>query len=230
MTTNKPEAVAWYTPPTKNTLPVVAINDSSPLGEPLVRLSDYEALQAELAELKQTPLFTAGYRFGRDANDAGHTVRLQKEKDALQAECESLRAKTGMSLGVGDGTGNLFVHGDYDSIKHVQALIFECEKLRKDAVQGEPVAEAITVMKALAAILRKAHGRIDAETGECIDIGAECMAIRREFDRRIKSVRSVNGLVEALELISDTDPDEGTAWFHDIAHKALANYHKQGDV
>jgi hypothetical protein len=58
------------------------------MSEAAVRL---EALQAELAELKQTSLFAAGYRFGRDANDAGHTVRLQKEKDTLQAECDQLR-------------------------------------------------------------------------------------------------------------------------------------------
>ncbi|MBS7349215.1 MAG: hypothetical protein KIG95_03485 [Comamonas sp.] len=36
-------------------------------------------------------------------------------------------------------------------------------------------------------------------------------------------------LVEALELISDTDPDEETAWFHDIAHKALESYRKGGE-
>lgn len=58
---------------------------------------------------------------------------LEPYTPALQAECDALRAKTSLSLGVGDGTGNLFVHGDYDSIKRVQALIFECEKLRKDA-------------------------------------------------------------------------------------------------
>lgn len=38
----------------------------------------------------------------------------------------------------------------------------------------------------------------------------------------------VSALVEALEMISDTDPDEGTAWFHEVACKALAAHHKQG--
>lgn len=38
----------------------------------------------------------------------------------------------------------------------------------------------------------------------------------------------ISKLVEALELISNTDPDEGTAWFHDIAHKALEAYHTEG--
>src|SRR5690554_3459088 len=65
-------------------------------------------------------------------SDIGRWVEYSSYK-ALQAECDALRAKTSLSLGVGDGNGNLFVHGDYDSIKRVQALIFECEELRKDA-------------------------------------------------------------------------------------------------
>lgn len=36
-----------------------------------------------------------------------------------------------MTIGVGTGDGKLFVHGDYDSIKAVQALIFELEDLRR---------------------------------------------------------------------------------------------------
>ena len=52
MTTNKPEVMAWYTPATKGTLPVVALNDRSQRGEPLIRLSDYEALQAECERLR----------------------------------------------------------------------------------------------------------------------------------------------------------------------------------
>ena len=51
MTTNKPEVMAWYTPATKGTLPDVALNDRSQRGEPLIRLSDYEALQAECDRL-----------------------------------------------------------------------------------------------------------------------------------------------------------------------------------
>ena len=70
-----------------------------------------------------------------DRHESGSPAPLIRLSDceALQAECEKLRSKTELTLGVGDGNGNLFVHGDYDSIKRVQALIFECEKLRKDA-------------------------------------------------------------------------------------------------
>lgn len=84
--TNKPEVKRWQ--------PVGPDWEAcvEPDGD-YVTFEDYEALQAEMAEIKQTTLFAAGYRFGRDANDAGHTVRLQKEKDALQAELEMLRAQ-----------------------------------------------------------------------------------------------------------------------------------------
>lgn len=47
-------------------------------------------------------------------------------------------------------------------------------------------------------------------------------------DGEIKCLRTgVDVLVKALELISNTDPDEGTAWFHEVAHKALAAYRNQ---
>lgn len=35
------------------------------------------------------------------------------------------------TMGVGDGTGQLFVHGSYESIKTLQAKIFELEELRR---------------------------------------------------------------------------------------------------
>lgn len=53
MTTNKPEVVAWYFPSSKTTLPVVSLNARSGNGQPLIRLSDYEALQAELERERQ---------------------------------------------------------------------------------------------------------------------------------------------------------------------------------
>ena len=40
----------------------------------------------------------------------------------------------------------------------------------------------MTALKALAEILRKAQGRIDAETKKEIDIGAEVITVRKEID------------------------------------------------
>lgn len=38
---------------------------------------------------------------------------------------------TAVTMGVGRGDGNLFVHGDYDSIKAAQALVIRAERLEK---------------------------------------------------------------------------------------------------
>ncbi len=35
-------------------------------------------------------------------------------------------------MGIGDGGGNLFVEGDYDSIKSLQSKLLELEKVRSE--------------------------------------------------------------------------------------------------
>ena len=49
-------------------------------------------------------------------------------RDAI-AEIEALRAKTTVTMGVGSGDGKLFVHGDYESIKAAQEIVFRAERL-----------------------------------------------------------------------------------------------------
>ena len=50
-------------------------------------------------------------------------------------------------------------------------------------------------------------------------------AFRKLVDKWHESVRHYEERIEKLEAalgkIMDTDPDEGTSWFHDIARKAL---------
>lgn len=50
---------------------------------------------------------------------------ILKELDAHHA-----RTPHECSVGVGDGTGDLFVYGKYEAVKRVQNMIFELEKLR----------------------------------------------------------------------------------------------------
>uniref|UniRef100_A0A9X8VEI1 Ead/Ea22-like family protein n=1 Tax=Serratia marcescens TaxID=615 RepID=A0A9X8VEI1_SERMA len=52
------------------------------------------------------------------------------ELEAKDKRIAELEAKTAMTMGVGSGNGNLFVHGDYDSIKAAQAIVLENESLR----------------------------------------------------------------------------------------------------
>lgn len=70
---------------------------------------------------------------------------LESYTPALQAECEKLRTKTSVTLGIGNGHGNLFVHGDYDSIKAAQDKIFELEELRRKLAEIGSQEPAIRV-------------------------------------------------------------------------------------
>ncbi len=61
---------------------------------------------------------------------ADAVLELLAERDADKKRIAELEAKTAMTMGVGSGNGNLFVHGDYDSIKAAQAIVLENESLR----------------------------------------------------------------------------------------------------
>jgi hypothetical protein len=65
-----------------------------------------------------------------DDNEEPIALYTAQALAARDAEIERLRAMTAMTMGVGDGSGKLFVHGDYDSIKAAQALLDEISGLR----------------------------------------------------------------------------------------------------
>lgn len=75
--------------------------------------------------LINTQLTTVMNRAG-DYHGRGHQGTITVDVTALDMVMQDyakLRAKTEVSMGVGDGSGKLFVHGDYDSIKAAQAII-----------------------------------------------------------------------------------------------------------
>ena len=65
------------------------------------------------------------------------TAGLPSEISKLRAKVERLQAMTAITAGVGDGDGNLFVHGNYGSIKRVQAMVFDGEALRSRLLKYE---------------------------------------------------------------------------------------------
>jgi len=64
------------------------------------------------------------------ALDPSTVLRLLATARALRAERDGLRAEHAVTMGVGTGDGNLFVHGTYESIKAAQAMIDERDMLR----------------------------------------------------------------------------------------------------
>ena len=52
--------------------------------------------------------------------------------EVFRARIAELEAKTRTAMGVGGGSGNLFVYGDYDSIKAAQKIVIERDQLRAE--------------------------------------------------------------------------------------------------
>ena len=74
-----------------------------------------------------------------------------REIEALRAEVERLKSMTAVTMGVGSGDGNLFVHGDFESIKAAQAIVLERGALRagverlQEAVRPRREDECLTL-------------------------------------------------------------------------------------
>jgi len=70
-----------------------------------------------------------------------------RQVERLAAEVERLQPMTAVTMGVGSGGGNLFVHGDYESIKAAQAIVLERDALREALVslkaENETLREAL---------------------------------------------------------------------------------------
>lgn len=68
-----------------------------------------------------------------DAPTPEHAVALDAARQVLAlADAAGQAAPTHeATIGVGDGRGQLFVHGSYEAIKRVQAFIFDAESYRK---------------------------------------------------------------------------------------------------
>lgn len=83
----------------------------------------------------------------RPAKEAAHVIR------SMSSEIESLRAQLSdknVSMGVGDGSGSLFVYGNYESIKATQSKIFELEAARKHIAELEAQLKAAREQKPVA--------------------------------------------------------------------------------
>lgn len=82
-------------------------------------MSDYEELKSMLESRKAANWLTVD------------CVSI-KQLLGLIGENERLQAKTRTTMGVGSGDGQLFVHGDYDSIKAAQAIVLERDQLKAE--------------------------------------------------------------------------------------------------
>ena len=108
-------------------------------------------------EFADAPLVLEADAMARIACLEGEIAKRDEELAACRIaveNCEVFRAriveleeKTSTAMGVGSGSGNLFVYGDHDSIKAAQKIVIEHDQFRAelDAIKAqEPVGFAIT--------------------------------------------------------------------------------------
>jgi hypothetical protein len=72
-----------------------------------------------------------------DGDNGTHGADGESLAHGESSELERLRKKTALTMGVGCGAGQLFVHGDYESIKAAQAIVLEGERLRAQLANTE---------------------------------------------------------------------------------------------
>ncbi|WP_431296522.1 hypothetical protein [Rahnella sp. PAMC 25559] len=131
-----------------------------------------------------------------------------QQLEAANREIAALKSKDiSCTLGVGDGSGRLFVHGDYESIKATQKIIIE-----RDALKGDQVPVAW---------LNDAHlarGHIEGEAGE-EDAGPGMIPVYREkYLPPQKPVISKEKLCDWLEDNFDIDDIQRDAFAACFGH------------
>ena len=140
--------------------------------------------------------------------------------------------KYGVTMGVGEGDGKMFVHGDYESIKHLQTKILNWEKvvaeksaLEKEKARLEERVKAIDQLcKAKHDIILKLRERVkklEAKNAELenfphqlLDVNAIC----EERDRlKAENERLREGIIDSIhccdaeELIAQARQEERDA-------------------
>ncbi|MGI9708673.1 ead/Ea22-like family protein [Serratia marcescens] len=98
------------------------------------RIAELEAIRSDASQVFKEIATELGCNPDNESimmaiDDLKATQMTGPLKEVLKRNIE-LEAKTAMTMGVGSGNGNLFVHGDYDSIKAAQAIVLENESLR----------------------------------------------------------------------------------------------------
>lgn len=99
--------------------------------------------------------------------------------DGESSELEQLRKKTAVTMGVGCGAGQLFVHGDSESISAARAIVLECERLRAQLANHS----GDTNEKAAPVVERQDHlddWAIDHSAGRPILVFKGCSVIEAE--------------------------------------------------
>jgi hypothetical protein len=145
-------------------------------------------------------------------------ARVAAETSALRAELDALKLKTRYRMGVGDGAGQLFVYGDYDSIKAAQQTVFRAEtagRERDDAIGIVAVILQDGGQRAKAVGNRQAIGEAHAEWCKLVrdldEARAEAERLRKDAER-LNSILSNSWDLRCFEIRTAGGDDADIGW------------------
>jgi len=105
--------------------------------------------------------------------------RFREDKPELIEQLEALKAKNSMTMGVGMGDENLFVHGDYESIKAALDIVF-----RMEAAEAQ-VKELTADLDKESEIRHRIHEELNAIKGEQQPVVEQLEVMQRERDEAV---------------------------------------------
>ncbi len=153
----------------------------------------------------------------KDEAIAYAAARVSAETSALRAELDALKLKTRYRMGVGDGAGQLFVYGDYDSIKAAQRTVLRAETAERER------DEARAIVDACAKVIRETgrHTRGAHETPH--DLAGLIEVMRRDLDE-------ARAEAERMRAFRDFFRDRGEALFFNFGMEAVDLYNACGQL
>lgn len=184
MTTNKPEVVAWLYEGTKlgnmfedemkEGFWFVPETEEGPRtyikGQPVVRLSDYETLQAELRHANKWR--DLALQFDRHRMVAIALLRAISEGSAGDEDCHAFLTTPPMSA--------------LEITEHLEALQAECEKLRSRARAAErEYSKVARTLKGLERVSKVVSDHSDEVCAENNQLRVECKKLRKDAERYV---------------------------------------------
>jgi hypothetical protein len=150
-------------------------------------------------------------------------ARVAAETSALRAELDALKLKTRYRMGVGDGAGQLFVYGDYDSIKAAQRIVLRAETAERERDEARAIVDACAkAIRETGRHTRGAHetphdlaGLIEVMRRDLDEARAEAERLRKDAERL--NWTDANGF-SAYRLI---DPIDGIYGHCVVVHEAM---------
>lgn len=124
-------------------------------GEILEKIAD---LQDQLAKESKEANHLAALAAGRLDVIIAKNDEIDRIAQALGCESDEIMEKLSASMGVGDGSGSLFVYGDIEAITAAQALVLRAEKAGENDEIRRLTEEVADLDGQIEALNRKADG------------------------------------------------------------------------